>query len=173
MRPTIRDEVLREAGYKCANPTCRNVLTLQLHHIVWVKDAGQSTSVNLLALCGHCHDLHTQGHIPMSAVKHWKGMLHALNHAFSKEAMDLLLFLYERGSHPHWYTADGVLRFAALFAAGLVEFGTQVCEETFARFTESRHEVRLSAKGQQLVEAWRSGDESRYATLLSTGRGAG
>jgi len=32
--------VLLEAGYKCANPICRHVLTLELHHIVWVKDEG-------------------------------------------------------------------------------------------------------------------------------------
>src|SRR5437762_14381541 len=90
---SIRDEVLREAGYKCANPTCRNILTLQLHHIVWVKDGGGSEPYNLVALCGHCHDLHTQGHIPASAVRHWKGLLVALNQAFSRESSELLLYL--------------------------------------------------------------------------------
>jgi hypothetical protein len=90
-----------------------------------------------------------------------------MNHAFSKESMDLLLFLYDRGEKPHWYTADGVLKFAGLFAAGLVEFGNQICEETFSNFIESRHEVRLSEKGRQLVEAWRAGDESKYTALLS------
>ncbi|RIL09757.1 hypothetical protein DCC79_10070, partial [bacterium] len=89
----MRDEVLREAGYKCANPTCRNILTLQLHHMVWVKDGGESTAINLIALCGHCHDLHTQGHIPATAISHWKGLLHALNHAFNKESMDPLISL--------------------------------------------------------------------------------
>lgn len=67
-----------------------------------------------------------------------------MNHAFSKESMYLLLFLYDRGKEPHWYTADGVLRFAGLFAAGLVEFGDQICEETISNFIESRHEMRLS-----------------------------
>ena len=165
--PSMRDEVLREAGYKCANPTCRNVLTLQLHHIVWVRDGGPSTALNLIALCGHCHDLHTQGHIPSSAIEHWKGMLHALNPAFSKEGMDLLLFLYVRGREPHFYTAGGVLRFAGLFAAGLVKFGSQLCEETFTNFIETRHEVELSDKGRALVEAWRAGDETKYQATLT------
>ncbi len=91
--------------------------------MVWVKDRGPSTALNLLTLCGHCHDMHTQGHIPASAIKYWKGMLDAMNYAFSKESMDLLLFLYDRGKEPHLYTADGVLRFSGLFATGLVEFG--------------------------------------------------
>lgn len=119
--PGVRDEVLREAGYKCANPTCRNILTLQLHHMVWVKDGGGSSALNLIALCGHCHDQHTHGHIPASAISHWKGLLHALNHAFNKESMDLLLFLSHEGIENVWYTGDGFLKFAGLVAAGLVE----------------------------------------------------
>jgi hypothetical protein len=119
--PSVRDEVLREAGYKCANPTCRNILTLQLHHMVWVKNGGESTAVNLIALCGHCQDLHTQGHIPASAVSHWKGLLHALNHAFNKESLDLLLYLSHPGIENVWYTGDGFLKFAGLVAAELVE----------------------------------------------------
>ncbi len=171
--PLIRDEVLREAGYKCANPTCRNVITLQLHHLHWVKDGGRNEAINLLALCGHCHDLHTQGHIPGSAIRHWKGMLQALNHAFSKESTDLLLYLHQRGNAPHWYTADGVLRFAGLFAAGLVEFGRQSSADTFSatetleRVFTSCHEIVLSQKGLQLVEAWKAGDEQTYKRLLT------
>jgi 5-methylcytosine-specific restriction endonuclease McrA len=68
-----RDEVLREAGYKCANPTCRNIITLQIHHMLWVKEGGKSDANNLIALCGHCHDLHTQGHIPKSAISLLEG----------------------------------------------------------------------------------------------------
>jgi HNH endonuclease len=170
--PSVRDEVLREAGYKCANPTCRNILTLQLHHIVWVKEGGGSSAHNLVALCGHCHDMHTQGHVPRSAIRYWKGMLHALNHAFSKESMDLLLFLHQRGASPHWYSADGVLRFAGLFAAGLVQFGEQNVQETFVSFYESRHQVVLSEKGALLVEAWKSGDEERYKAILEQGESA-
>ncbi len=102
---SVRDEVLREAGYKCANPVCRNILTLQLHHIVWVKEDGGNKATNLIALCGHCHDLHTQGHIPHSSIRHWKGMLHALNHAFNKESMDLL-YLNQPDTDKIWYSGD-------------------------------------------------------------------
>jgi HNH endonuclease len=175
---SVRDEVLCEAGYKCANPTCRNVLTLQLHHIVWVMEGGGNSALNLVALCGHCHDMHTQGHIPQSAIRYWKGMLHAMNHAFSKESMDFLLFLHQRGTSHHWYSADGVLRFAGLFAAGLVRFGKEssadsfVSSETMEHVYVSCHEVVLSEKGTLLVEAWRSGDEARYKAILEQGHSA-
>jgi hypothetical protein len=173
--PLIRDEVLREAGYKCANPTCRNILTLQLHHMLWVKDDGKNEATNLIALCGHCHDLHTQGHIPASAISHWKGILHSLNHAFNKESMDLLLFLAKPSFENIWYTGDGALRFAGLIAAGLVE----IKESQFSvgiRYGEASApssppttalRLRLSDKGRVLVESWLAGDEKAYVRALS------
>jgi hypothetical protein len=89
---TIRQVVLLEAGYKCANPTCRHVLTLELHHIVWVKDNGGNQPDNLLALCPNCHSLHTTGHIPAQAILTWKSLLTSLGNP-NRAAVDLLLVL--------------------------------------------------------------------------------
>jgi HNH endonuclease len=173
--PSVRDEVLREAGYKCANPTCRNVLTLQLHHMVWVRDGGKNDATNLIALCGHCHDMHTNRHIPASAISYWKGMLHALNHAFNKESMDLLLYLSRPSFENIWYTGDGGLRFAGLVAAGLVE----IAESRFSagiRYGKdgvpaapptTALRFRLSDKGRLLVNSWLAGDEAAYVHGLS------
>jgi len=180
--PLQRDEVLREAGYKCGNPTCRNILTLELHHIRWVKDDGPTTSSNLLALCPMCHALHTQGHIPASAIVHWKGLLVALNGAFNKEAMDLLLFLATKDSEKLWYSGDGVLKFAGLIAAGLAEMtavtsGGSVGRPVFVQFGESPPatpppgsgvRVALTEKGKLLVHSWLQGDEATYVKALES-----
>ena len=56
----------------CANPRCKHILTLELHHIEWIKDDGNNDVSNLIALCSNCHDLHTRGHIPRSAIDTWK-----------------------------------------------------------------------------------------------------
>ena len=174
IKPSVREEVLREAGYKCGNPTCRNILTLQLHHIVWVKEGGDNTPINLIALCGHCHDMHTQGHIPSSAIKYWRGLLHALNHAFNKESIDLLLYLNNPSVQDIWYSGDGILKFSSLISAGLV----QTCESTFSVGLRHKNKgggrtpptsppttsvkLELSLKGKTLVESWLKGEESVY-----------
>jgi len=36
----LRDKVLREAGYRCANPPCRTTLAIHLHHMIEVKTGG-------------------------------------------------------------------------------------------------------------------------------------
>src|SRR5438045_571534 len=89
----VRD-VLTEAGYRCAVPTCRNILALDMHHIVEVKDKGPNEQSNLLALCPTCHALYTRGMIPQEAIYAWKTMLVALNHAFDRESISNLLFLH-------------------------------------------------------------------------------
>ena len=71
--------VLLEAGYMCGNPRCRHVLTLELHHMLWVRDGGGNEPSNLIALCPNCHALHTQGYIPAGAIRVWKGLLISLN----------------------------------------------------------------------------------------------
>ncbi len=148
--PSVRDEVLREAGYMCGNPACRHILTLELHHMVWIKDDGGDDPTNLIAFCPNCHSLHTYGNIPASAIRHWKGVLHALNPAFSRESMDLLLFLKSKDAQKMWLSGDGALRFAGLIAAGLVGFGDQAWRNGASW---SRHRVKLTPKGEALVNA--------------------
>jgi hypothetical protein len=163
--PATKSEVLMEAGYKCGNPTCRHVLTLEVHHIVWVKDGGGNSASNLIALCPNCHSLHTTGKIPAEAIRHWKGMLVALNQAFGVRTMDLLLFLNCTSDRELWFTADGVLQFSGLIAASLVE----ITDETVAtpwQITQSSHKVSLSATGRLLVDAWLNGDETKYRKAL-------
>jgi hypothetical protein len=160
-----------EAGYRCANPVCNHVLTLEIHHMVWVKDGGGNSPENLLALCPNCHSLHTQGHIPAPAIRYWKQMLIALNHAFDMRSRDLLLFLRdcERDQFNRPYTSDGVVAFAPLIATGLAD----------ARFRQGGFgpgmpphaifEVRLTDRGRALLEAWETGDDAPYRRLLERG----
>jgi hypothetical protein len=141
----------------------------------WVKDGGGNQATNLIALCGHCHDLHSQGHIPASAIQHWKGLLHALNHAFNKESMDLLLYLTRPGIEGVWYTGDGFLRFAGLVAARLVEIaesqfsvGVRYGNSTPTTPPTTAVRVRLSEKGRLVVDSWLKGDESQYKAALAS-----
>lgn len=154
----------------CGNPRCRHILTLELHHMVWVKDGGGNEATNLIALCPNCHSLHTSGYIPDSAIRHWKGILHALNHAFNKESLDLLLFVHAV-PQDIWYSGDGILRFSGLIAAGFVEIvytqvGEGVTVEGFLTRRKtppaSAHRIALTDKGRAFVEAWLNGDENAF-----------
>lgn len=91
-----RRAVLTEAGFMCANPRCRHMLTLEIHHIVEVKTGGGNQPHNLLALCPNCHSGFTRGKIPRSAIETWKQMLLVVNNGLDRESLDLLLFLHRQ-----------------------------------------------------------------------------
>jgi 5-methylcytosine-specific restriction endonuclease McrA len=57
---TLKRDLLIESGYKCANPTCRMILSVSIledHHIIQVSHGGGDTFANLIALCPYCHTL--------------------------------------------------------------------------------------------------------------------
>ena len=167
IRDAVRQLALLEAGYKCANPVCRHILTLELHHIVWVKDEGTNEPENLLALCPNCHSLHTAGRIPVGAIRTWKSLLVSLNTS-SRTAADLLLVLFEEETRllkepselsapPFRFTGDGLPALSGLIVSGLVMISRRYSGASFSGGGMPSFEVRLTERGRLLVEAWISG----------------
>src|SRR5205807_407372 len=114
--------VLTEAGYRCAVPTCRNILALDLHHMVQVSESGGNVVDNLLALCPTCHALYHRGTIKRESIYTWKALLVSLTRAFDVFALDQLLFLNKPEVNDLRVSGDGVLGFARLVSAGLATF---------------------------------------------------
>src|SRR5438034_11221590 len=85
--------VLTEAGYRCAVPTCRVILALDIHHIWEVAAGGGDEPFNLIALCPTCHALYHRGTISADSIYAYKAMLVAISRAFDLDAVDRLMFL--------------------------------------------------------------------------------
>lgn len=182
-RTTIPDPtrtlILLEGGYKCANPVRRHILTLELHHIVWVKDGGSNAPENLLALCPNCHSLHTQGHIPTSAIRTWKNLLVALN-STNQGTADLLLLIAAdedrfdgpespKGVPPRFrFTGDGLPALAGLSSSGVLEISRRYAGVGSWGGGMPSFEVRLTERGMRLVESWRSSGVSAHEQLLNS-----
>lgn len=146
-------KVLTEAGYRCAVPTCRGILAIDLHHMAEVKAGGGNTPGNLLALCPTCHALYHRGKIQRSSIYAWKTVLVSLSQAFDVSSVDNLLFLKDLGEGELVVSGDGVLHFARLVASGLAGF--KKAQQNGPLVTYSVH---LTSKGSGLVSAWATGD---------------
>ena len=142
----IRRQILHEAGYRCANPTCRMVLAIHIHHLDQVSKGGGNTSDNLIALCPNCHTLHHQGVIPRESLRTWKTLLLSLNEAFDRKSIDILLAL--RKIPKITLRGEGMLNIAGLVASDLVEW-SQSHTDVF--------DIKLSKKGNKFVQGWTSG----------------
>ncbi len=156
-----RHRALHEAGYKCGNPTCRHIVTLDIHHLVPVSKDGKDDPENLLVLCPNCHALHHRGEIPASSLRTWKLLLLAVNEAFDRRSVDLLLALDQM--RVLFVSGEGVLDCASLIAAGLVGRGTFNVRGPIPTYS-----VSLTDKGRALVGAWKSGDQAleRFPIIL-------
>src|SRR3970282_2244198 len=120
-----RVNVLTEAGYRCAVPTCRTILALDIHHIWEVSAGGSGDLSNLIALCPTCHTLYHRGTIRQESIYVYKAMLVAITRAFDVEAIDRLLFLESCKKDFLVVSGDGLLHFARLIAARLASVDQQ------------------------------------------------
>ena len=154
----VRRHVLHEAGYKCSNPVCRTILTLDIHHLVPVAERGGDVRENLLALCPNCHALHHRGEIPAESVRAWKMLLLAVNEAFDRRSVDLLLMLDVVGMV--FVAGEGVLECAGLIASGLVAKGQYSVAGSIPAYS-----VSLTDRGRALVAAWKKGDQGAAVGL--------
>ena len=157
-------QVLTEAGYRCAVPTCRTILAIDIHHMVEVADGGGNEPGNLLALCPTCHALFHRGEIARDSIYAWKSMLVSLSHAFDTATLDDLLFLAMPEAANLHVSGDGVLKFSRLVAAGLATFQVFMQNGPLILYA-----VGLTPKGTHLVNAWRSGNRQAVAQLLGKG----
>lgn len=144
----VRSRVLHEAGFKCANPVCRTILTYEIHHLDRVTDGGSNNADNLIALCPNCHTLHHMGVIPLASLRAWKMILLSVNEAYDRKSVDILLALDK--VEMLYLSGDGLLECAPLVAGGLLQIG-----EPYRR----TYDVQLSSRGKRMIEAWRKGDQ--------------
>jgi hypothetical protein len=157
-----RTAVLTESGYRCAVPSCRNILALDMHHMYQVANGGGDSPSNLIALCPTCHALYHRGTISADAIYSYKSMLVAISRAFDMDAVDRLLFLNSLRQDQLIVSGDGVLRFDRLIAAGLANFDLKANNGNLI----VTYSINISNKGKMLIEAWKSGDRERLKQTM-------
>ena len=138
-----------------------SILAIDLHHLVEVSENGENTLANLLALCPTCHALFHRGTISRDSIYAWKLMLVSLSHAFDVSTIDDLLFLKATQSSNLLVSGDGVLKFSRLIGAGLAGFKLMMQNGPMILY-----QVALTPKGNQLVDAWHSGNREAVSVAL-------
>ncbi len=154
----VRRLVLHESGYQCANPNCRTILTLDMHHIEYVVEGGSDKAENLVPLCPNCHTRHHQRHIPKESIRAWKMLLLALNEGFDRYSLNVLLAL-AKVAGGITVSGDGVLRCAGLVASGLVDIAYFMKADFFPPREHIAYTLQLTNKGRLVVEGWKRGDQ--------------
>jgi HNH endonuclease len=165
----VRRLVLHESSYKCGNPRCHAILTLDIHHLEKVSDGGSDTADNLIPLCPNCHSLHHAGNIPLESVRAWKMILLALNEGYDKKTLDMLVALGHAPNDCIFVTGDGLLSCSALVAGDLVDVAPWGQKQYSYQlgYQVPQYQLSLNSRGRALIEAWRQGDQQAVVALTS------
>ena len=91
----LKRRVLCEAGHRCAIHTCRQMIKVEIHHIIPWSKCKEHKYENLIALCPNCHTLADSGDIDRKSLKIYKANLRYAHDRFSQLEVDLLFQLYE------------------------------------------------------------------------------
>lgn len=159
---STREQVLIECGYRCAVPTCRGILALDLHHICEVEVGGSNDPSNLIALCPTDHALYHRGTISADAIYAYKSMIVAISRAFDVDSVDRLLFLESCERDFLIVSGDGLLHFSRLLAAGLA-VAEQKSNNNWQIVT---YAVNISERGRHITKAWKAGDRTKLQQLV-------
>jgi cytochrome c553 len=154
----VKQQVLHEAGYRCGNPICRTIITLEIHHLDHVSEGGENNAENLIALCPNCHSLHHKGEIPKESLQAWKYLQFSLNEGFDKVAIDVLLAMDHLNGLS--VSGDGFVQIAGLVTGGYLRIaGTS----TGAAHTSGvgAFNLVLTDKGKCFIQAWKRGDQRK------------
>ncbi len=91
-------------------------------------------------------------------------LLLALNEAFDRRSIDILLVLSEQGWIEH-ITGDGFPAYAALAASGLI-YVNEAREPGGWSSARICYRIRLTERGQLFVEGWKNGDQTAAIAAL-------
>jgi len=158
-----RELLLTESGYRCGVPRCREILAIDMHHILEVSKGGTNEPTNLIPLCPKCHAYYHRGTISSDAIYTYKALLVSISRGFDVDAVDKLLFLEMMPTDFVVVSGDGLLHFGRLIAAGLAT--TEL--KAHNNWQLVSYAVNISAKGRLIIQAWKDGDRTRLRNLMA------
>jgi len=164
----VKKLVLHESGYRCANPTCQTILTLDIHHLEYVSEGGKDTSDNLLPLCPTCHALHHHGTIPSESLRAWKMLLISINEGLDRKSMDRLFALDGMDQVGLYVSGDGLFECGALLASRLISVVDVSISLGHKGSGHALYKIMLTERGKAIVCAWKRGDQQGVITPVST-----
>ncbi len=117
----VKRRVLIEAGHRCAIPTCRSAVSVDIHHIKPVHEGGDNSPDNLIPLCPNCHRMVHDGKIDRKSVAIYKRNLRFTYDRFTQVEADLLFEMHKApDGYEFAWNETMLLLLKRLFDAGFI-----------------------------------------------------
>lgn len=149
----LKRTIFVEAGHRCAVPTCRSVVGVDIHHIVAWNKCKEHKYANLIALCPNCHRMASRGDIDKKSLYLYKNNLRFLYDKFTVFEIDLLYELMKQSLGEKYQ----FLPFLKLLIKRIIDAGYISYEETMAQVAMGDIKlnpdlVEITSLGRQFVQ---------------------
>jgi hypothetical protein len=151
-RPSIprqlKREILTEAGYRCAIPTCKHPTTEIAHIIPW-SEVETHEFQNLIALCPNCHTRYDKKEIDRKAIVHYKMNLSLINSRYGDLEQRVLRGFSQSDVGDKQYLPKQLeILVDYLVEDGLIE------KDEFKSALGEWHIYLLTEKGKEFIDKW-------------------
>lgn len=150
----LKRRVLVEAGHRCAIPTCRCMVGVEVHHIVPWEECKAHSYENLIALCPTCHSLVHSGKVDRKSQRMYKANLRYTHDRFSQFEVDVLFELYGKPAE-HWelFPAQMRLLVKRLIDAGFIVWIQTDNKASVGKMKLNPDGMRITPEGRAYIDS--------------------
>ncbi|MCH7850598.1 MAG: HNH endonuclease [Nanoarchaeota archaeon] len=149
----LRRRVLVEAGHRCAIPTCREMSTVDIHHIVPWKEGKEHKYENLIALCPNCHRMADNEKIDRKSLRMYKNNLRFLYDKYTIFEIDVLFDLNKLPDDKAMqFPSYLILLIKRLIETGLIEWIQTPQGVTIGGMKANPDYIKITSKGQEYIK---------------------
>lgn len=155
----LERELMLEAGYRCAIPTCRTVQPLEIEHIEDYAVAKKHEFHNMIVLCANCHRLKGTGprSLDRKALRQIKANLGRLNQRYNDTERRILEYFTEHGRDAIVVLPGSEVLYSYLIKDDIIYFIAESEGTMKVTYGEPEKEFfvtcgyRLTDKGKELI----------------------
>jgi len=152
----LRRELMAEAGWRCAIPTCRVSSPLQLAHIDPVENEGENDFFNMIVLCSNCHgrfDNKNEKYMTRDAIINIKKNLMILNGRYGSFEIRVMEYFLENSEKNSIQLFDRDFDVMYLIKDGLIAHDGKRGANAINLPPKT---YLLTEKGKKFLERWKS-----------------
>ena len=153
-RPLER-EVLMEAGYRCAIPTCKQT-PVEICHIIPYSKVRKHEFDNLIALCPNCHTRYDRKQIDLTSMQQYKANLSVINGRYSDFEQRILTFFLDNPEYKEIrlsLSGNNDIQIMNLVKDGHLEYIKELTQG-FSVGIDPDKIYRLTQKGREFIQHW-------------------
>lgn len=149
----LKRRVMVEAGHRCAIPTCRSVVGVDIHHIIPWSKCKKHEHKNLIALCPNCHRMAENAQIDRKSLRMYKNNLRFLYDKFTIFEIDVLFELCKQPESKMQFPPYLILLVKRIIESGYVQWIKTPAGVLIGGMKSNPDFLQITREGKEFIDS--------------------